>query len=570
MPLPVAPPEPVALPPFSLGENPVTPAAPVAPPQAAPAPVDPVPVTRNIINNTNPVAQIDDHVATGNVPALNSFAQRYGDTAEGQATARLAQQVKRGQEEYNRLLSGIDPNSPEGRLKALQTYKTVKDEPRYGDALMMYMAGDKMGAMQTIMGGKVETKIEYLRNTGRQIAVQKNALGQLVSVVDQETGQVIPSGEYAKLGGSVSSLENTMKYQLDKDTQTYRTKEFNNSTKAYNGLTTLANAKEPLLDTYSNLMEEIMKNPQINMSDRKLIAGFTSGQTSLARSLSTGRQFIDSATTTKGNSLSAEDRQALGLGTGSVTPEQLKAALSAHADYSLTDKTGQTYSAGTLLQLMDTKNIGSQLDRSYTQNKDALEQSTLVNLYRDRPDLYAKIQLAFDLNHQIQKINADAAATHGNPLFTVPTAAAAFTDPVQKVLAQAVQEKFNIAATREFNTWRKQQMDMAKQAGATDYVPEPGELESAFTKTPLYSKLQRDASKEIVYTINRKPVLSSTSQIPTETLTIGPNDSAEMRSPMPAAVSPSAGQSRRDANDEAKRKEALRAQARKEHTTGAK
>jgi len=575
MPLPVAPNEP----PVELG-----PRGSVLPPDMQ-RPVDPVPVTRQIIQ-TNPVAEIDNHVATGNFPALNSFAQRYTNTAEGQATYELAKKVENGQAEYRRLMDGVDPNTPEGRLKALQTYKTVKDEPRYGDAMMMYMAGDKIGAMQTIMGGKVETKIEYLPTTGRMVIKKVNALGQPVSVEDAESGQIIPMPEYAKLGGSVSALENTLKYQSDKETQAFRTKAFNNSTSAYNGLTTLANAKDPILQTYTSLMEEIMKNPQIDMNDRKLIAGFTSGQTSMARSLSTGRQLVDSATATKGNSLSAEDRQALGLGTGPVSAEQLKAALSAHADYSLTDKAGNTYSAGTLAQLMDTKNIGAQLDRSYTQNKEALEQSTLINLYRDRPDLYAKIQMAFELNQQIQKINADAAAVHGNPLFTVPVTAAGFTDPTQKVLAQAVQEKFNVEATRTFNEWRKQQMLMAKQAGAVDYVPEPGELESEFTKTPLYKKMQKDASKEIAETINRKPVFATTSQIPTETLTIGAKEATEMKSGIPAAVSPSAAQNRRDAlleanrsnqqskppetNEEAKRKERerIRAEALKEHTKG--
>ena len=145
----------------------------------------------------------------------------------------LAERVKQGQDEYNKLLSKINPNTPEGRLEALKTYKTVRDEPRYGDALMMYMAGDKMGAMQTIMGGKVTTSIEYLKNTGRMIIKKTNALGQPVSVEDAESGQIIPMQEYAKLGGSFSALENTLKYQSDKATQEFRTKEFNKIGRAH-------------------------------------------------------------------------------------------------------------------------------------------------------------------------------------------------------------------------------------------------------------------------------------------------------------------------------------------------
>ena len=535
------------------------------PPEAAPAPVapyDPVPVTRSILE-TNPVDQVNQHVAQFNAPALDSFAQKYKNTPEGQASAALAQRVKDGQSEYDNLMKGIqNAKTPqEANLAALKTYKTVRDEPRYGDALMMYIAGDKIGAMQTVMGGKIETKIEYLPTTGRMVIKKVNGLGQPVSVEDAQSGQIIPMPEYAKLGGSVSALENTLKFQSDKSTQKFRTDEFNNATKAFNGLNTLANAKEPLVQTYTNLMEEIAKNPQVNPNDLKLIAGFVSGQTSYARSLATGRDFIDSATRTKGNSLSAEDRKALGLGTGPVNDDQLKAALKAHAEYSLSDKAGNTYSANTLLQLMDRTNIGSQLDKNYTQDRKALEESTMLNLYKDRPDLYAKVKLAFDLNNQIQKINTDGAVTHGNPLFTVPTTAAGFTDPVQKVLAQAVQEKFNVQATQQFNKWRTQQMTMAREAGAVDYYPEPGELESQFTQTPLYKNMQKEASKEIVTTINRKPVYATESQIPKEVMTIGPAEEASMIKVVPGAVSPVGQANQQEIDAETERKAKVRNEA---------
>lgn len=535
-------------------------------PNATPIVTDPVPVTRDLINK-DPVKQLDLDVANGNAPALESFAQKYQNTPEGQAAADLAAKVKRGQAEAELIFKGLDPNTPEGRLKALQTYKTVKDEPRYGDALMLYIAGDKLGGVQMIMGGKPETKIEYLKNTGRQLAVTRNGLGQLVSVVDQESGQVIPSQEYAKLGGSVSALENTMKYKSDLLTQEFRTNEFNNATKAFNGLDTLAKAKEPVLQNYTSLMEDIMIEPSFSMEDRALIAGFTSGQTQFSRNFGAAKQFIDSASITKGDTLSLENRKALGLkADGKIDKSELEAALGVNGDVMLKDSAGNSFSANTLLQAMKTKNISEGIEKNTSQTKQALEESAIATLYKDKPELYVKIKNAIELNGQLQSLNAQGAAQHGNPLFTVPTSAANFTDPTQKVLAQAVQEKFNIETTVEFNKWRKQQMDMARRAGAVDYYPEPGELESKFTETPYYKNKQKEARDEIVRVVNRPSFIQASGGvktfIPVESSVITPIQASSTPSTITDDKSPSAGA----AKDEAKRKEDAKKAARQAHT----
>jgi YD repeat-containing protein len=553
-------------PPQTMSASPVAPVA-IQPPATQPVPVDPVPVTRSVIN-ANPVTQIDDAVAKGDAVALDSFAQRYKNTPEGQASANLAQQVKKGQEEAARIFKDIDPNTPEGRLKALQTYKTVKDEPRYGDALMLYMAGDKVGGVQMIMGGKPTTTTEYLKNTGRQLAVTRNALGQLVSVVDQESGQVIPSTEYAKLGGSVSSLEATLKYQSDKATQEFRTKEFNNSTRAFNGLDTLAKAKDPLVNTYNGLMLEIMDEPSIGMEDRKLIAGFTSGQTQFTRNYSAAKQFIESAANTKGETLSLENRKALGLkADGKIERADLEKALALNGDVSLKDAAGNSFSTNTLLQAMKTKNVSEGVEKNTSQTKQALEESVIANLYKDKPVLYNKIKSAIELNGQIQALNAQGTAEHGNPLFTVPTTAASFTDPTQKVLAQAIQERFNVETTIEFNQWRKKQMEMARKAGDDNFYPEPGELESKFTETPYYKNKQREARNQIVSTLNRPSRIDETkgqtSFIPAESSVVTTKQASSTPTTIGEDKSPVAGAA---ADDAAKRKKAARDAARKSHT----
>ena len=535
-------------------------------PNAQPIVTDPVPVTRSIIN-ANPVKEIDNAVAQGDGIALDSFAQRYKNTPEGQAAAELAARVKKGQAEADLIFKGLDPNTPEGRLKALQTYKTVKDEPRYGDALMLYIAGDKVGGVQMIMGGKPETRTEYLRNTGRQLAVTRNALGQLVSVVDQESGQVIPSQEYAKLGGSVSSVESTLKYLQDKATTEFRTKEFNNATKAFNGIDTLAKAKDPILQNYTKLMEEIYDHPTFNMEDYKTFAGFVTGQTEFSRNFGDAKQFIDSASRTKGESLSLENRKALGLKLqGPISPKELEERLGASGDVTLKDSAGNTFTANTLLQAMRSKNVSEGINKNVSQTRQALEESALATLYKDKPELFNKMKLALELNGQLQALNAQGAVEHGNPLFTVPTTAAGFADPAQKVLAQAVQEKFNIEVTQEFNRWRKKQIELARSTpGAVDFLPEPGELESAFTQTPYYKNKQKEARDEIIRQINRPYKIGEApgvSNIPPESAAITPKEAQSIPKSIVGDTSPSKDL----AAEDAKKKKEARDAARKAHT----
>lgn len=552
-------------PPQTMASTPVAPvAAPVQNVQPI-APVSPVPVTDAIVTN-NPKDQVDSAIANKDPIALDSFSRRYANTPEGQAAADLAKRVKEGQSEFQRIMKDVNPNTPEGRLAALKSYKTSRDEPRYGDALMMYIAGDKLGAMQTITGGKIETKIEYLPSTGRMVEKKINALGEPVSVRDLESDIIIPMQEYAKLGGSVSALENTLYWKSREAEQKAYTEANIKSGNAYNAIDTAARNKAPLVERYTGLMEELMKNPDISVEDRQKIAGFTSGAISDAKSIQDGRDFIDSATRTKGNSLSAEDRKALGLGYGPISEDQLKKALSANANVSLSDKAGNTFNSNTLLQLMDRSNVGRQLDKSYQQTQENLLEATKIGLFKNKPELFTKLQEALNLSRQIQTINASVAADHGNPLFTVPTTAAALRDPNHRVLAQAVQEQFNVDVAQEFNAWRKKQLEQA-QSIRKDYVPEPGELENAFTQTAWYKNKQKDTSQKIVEIISRPYLAAPGTNIPQGMVSITGADERAMNKGKPGAVSPS-GQL--NAEEEANRKKSVRDQLRRDHTIGGK
>jgi hypothetical protein len=139
-------------------------------------------------------------------------------------------------------------------------------------------------------------------------------------------------------------------------------------------------------------------------------------------------------------------------------------------------------------------------------------------------------------------------------------------DPNQRVLAQAVQEQFNVDVAQEFNAWRKKQLEQA-QAVRKDYVPEPGELENAFTQTAWYKNKQKETSQKIVDVINRPYLAAAGTNIPQGMVSITGSDINAMNKGKPGAVSPS-GQL--NAEEEAARVKAAREAARKKYTSGGK
>ena len=109
-------------------------------------------------------------------------------------------------------------------------------------------------------------------------------------------------------------------------------------------------------------------------------------------------------------------------------------------------------------------------------------------------------------------------------------------------------------------------MEMARKAGAVDYYPEPGELESKFTETPYYKNKQREARNEIVRTLNRPIRIDETNKqtsfIPPESAVVTTKQATSTPTTLGDEKSPTAGA----AEAEAKRKQAARDAARKAHT----
>jgi len=511
----------------------------------------PTPVI-DAVTTAKPKDIIDGALEAGDTKTLQNYALQNPGTSEGEAASRLAGAFEKGSKEAIQFVG--DLNTKEGRIRAAETYK--KDPVRYGDAMIAYIAGDKTTAFNIITGGQIKSEVKFLPDSGRPVEVKTNALGTLVSVTDMQSNIVIPKNEYAALGGSISALENTIYYKNKEANRKYNTEEFNKSNAAMQNIGAASVAKSPLVDEYLGYMKEFMNMPGMTKEDRITALNIASAQVNLSKSLQKTRQILDQFTAGKGSSVDASDRKLL---EGALGPNGFKIG----ANNEIVDASGTKVSNQKLDQLMDTQSNNATLDRSYTQQQANLVAAVQAGILSN--EQFIKLQRALELSTQIEKINADVATKYGNPVFTVPTASADMLDQAHRGVAQALQEKFNIDAVGLFNVWKKDQLKMARLK-EENFVPTPGLLENAFTKTDEYKGLQKKYSKEIKDVINT-PYLQRKESAVGQSVNALTNPASQVTANDLQKTSPIAAGTDQMAKDEAAmtaRKEARQAQLDKE------
>jgi len=479
--------QPVALPPPDVYQPEAMPPPKAVSINGAQVVTSPTPTIAAVIA-AKPADIVDSAVQAGDTKTLKNYALQNQGTSEGEAASHLAGAWEQGYKDAVQFTG--DLNTPEGRQRAVETYK--KDPVRYGDAMMAYIAGDKTTAFNIITGGAVKSEMRYLPDSGRLVEVKTNALGNLVSVTDTKSGTIIPKNEYGALGGSLSSLENTIAFKNKEANRKFNTDEFNKANAAMQNIGAASVAKAPLVDEHLEIMKEFMNIPGMSKEDRISALNIASAQVNLSKSLQKTRQILDQFTAGKGSSVDATDKKML---QGVLGPK----GFSINGNNEIVDASGTKVSNQKLDQLMDTQSNNATLDRSYTQQQANLVAAVQAGILTN--EQFLKLERALQLSTQIEKINTDVATKYGNPVFTVPTENANMLDQAHRPVAQALQEKFNIEAVGLFNTWKEDQLKMARSK-ESNFVPTPGQLENAFTKTDEYKGLQKKYSKEIKDVIN--------------------------------------------------------------------
>lgn len=495
---------------------------------------------------SKPEEKYDDAIRTENPIVLKDLADTKGDPVAKNAVQVIGKNMR----QFNDLTAGVDPNTPQGRLDVAQRFKnmndpelarqngyqTVKQNPKWGDAIMYFMAGDKATAMKFIIGGPLEEKVEYSRDTGRQLVKYVNSLGQIDRIIDAETGEIIPRDVYAKQGGSVSEYFQTLHGLTAKANQEKYTEKFQESNERNNQWSGTLKNTAPLYAEKLRIWQDLEKVGGLTKEQRQYYAGVAAGQASYARNLSEGQQLLDQFVRGNTSDFSKSDTDKLGAEIAALGKRNGKAGLTLNKDNTVTDASGKKYSNNELKNLQGTFSVSKNIEQSYSQKKEDLaDQLQAGNLSNDQ---YKMLKAALDIDQAIELKNAEA-SKYGTPTFLRPTIAAGIVDQAHRAQVQAEIGLFNAQAMDRFEEWRDQQLKRAKRLNPS-YVPEPNELENAFSKSDSYKELVstfRERSKTILNT-PYKEIEKPASNMGIGA--VGPAQERTVERQVPQAASPSA------------------------------
>lgn len=495
----------------------LTPLAPA--PDLAPRPVAPVQVPQQtvapvVVEKTitpTPEDRFNQAVTAKDPQALINLAKDSPEVAP--VAVEAAKTITKNVAQFNDMTKGINPATPDGRIALANKfqvlndpkeakkygYTTISDNPRWGDALMYFAAGDKATAMKQIMGGAVSTKIEYSNKTGEAIVKKVNDLGEPLAIYDSK-GNPMPFDEYlSKHNGSVSQYNETLggikqKQQLESNIQ-----ENQKSIQRNNAWEQRLASDQPAYVAKRQAWEALYDSG-LTKEERAEIASASSATLSYARSLQDGVNAFDQFSKGNASDLTASNRNALGAALKSAGEQSNIPGLQLNADNTVTDSNGKKYNANELKNVMKNFNIGKQLDIAYQQTQANLAESKTIKKMSN--DQFKLLQNALTIDQQIERDNAELTKGVGTPSFLRMPSAANITDQAARPIVQALQGEFNAAAMKEFQQWRKNEIARNEKIDPS-YVPQPNELEAAFTRTEGYKKLQRDFRDESARVLSR-------------------------------------------------------------------
>jgi len=459
---------------------------PQMPPQAPPSP--PVEIIKT---SPNPNALADDAIERRDTGALTQIAKDNIGTPASDLAMRMVNGINEKQKRFDELVKPIDKaggaNTPNGRVQIAQTFQTVADNPQWGTALLKYVMGDKAGAVKQVTGGDIKTMITY-DNGGNQIEERVNELGEPVSYTDRKTGLPVSKDEYAQRVGGISQWANTLKGLTETATRAEGTKFLVKEENQANNFYQLTQAQKPSLqEIYNNL--NILKTDVPKGFYDKAIATISQsmGQaSSKSNSKSSLGQLNDAFTS--GESVRVDNKIAAALN----LPKLLNTTLRVQGDRLVSDEKKFSITKSELKQLQESDTIGSEATKNANSTLSSILEAERLGLVDSIAG--AKLRRTIELSQQIGK-ELDAATTEfGKPsIISLPTSAT-FVDKQAQVLAQVLQGMQNAEQMDQYIKFRNYSLEGHK---ATNTVPMPGEIGSAYSRQELPKEIRRFFGDEI-------------------------------------------------------------------------
>jgi hypothetical protein len=449
----------------------VMPNAPVAQQNVAPAPPAP-PAT--------PDEKYETAVANRDSSALVNLAKETVGTPLSQISLFSANNINSKLQEFDSLTSKIaaagGAGTPEGRLAVADTWKTVKDNPQWGDALLRYVLGDKQGAAKMITGGDVTTRITFDKQ-GKQIKEQINALGEKVDVIDLETGKPIGMADYAKRGGGLPAWENTLGNLLEKENLKTNITKLNENVERNNAWSAKTSALTPKYTELSDIFTSL-KNKDIAPDALAKVFQFANQSMGATAAQSSNKSNL------------SQFQKGVGVREGEIVDKQITSGLGLPGVWKFDGKggirneTGTTKSFSELEQAQNTNNVSQENTKNFNQTQADLLKFLKTSKLNDADQ--TQLLRALELSRDIGREQLELVNKHGTPTFLTLPSAFNLEDQYSRGRVQALQGASNAEVMDAFSKFYNKSI----QNYGPGQAPKPNEIENAFANSDEYKAIQ--------------------------------------------------------------------------------
>lgn len=501
---------------------------PVAPPVGQALPIAPIPPDQPTASGI-PVIQpqtarsIDDkyeEAANSRDPAkMMQVAKEAGNTPAGKVAMDAANVMYRTSKEFDNLVNPIAKvgglQTPEGRTKFADTWKTVKDNPQVGTAMLEFLLGNP-NARLLVTGGVVKPQITY-DDAGNQLEEHKNELGQRVKVIDVATQQEVTPAEYEKRRGGITSLSDTLSRKAQIGVQDANIQEFNKQQKSAGAWAAASDMLNELGSEKQRIMGEL-RGSDLNDEQRELIAGVGSRQIGFTQSVQEGQNAFNQYVSNRGQNVDQQVKKAAEAHLQRILP-----GAKLGADGSVTDSKGNTLSSSDLENLQKSSSKSLNYEQNYNQTKADLASSMVYqNLTLKQKQMLDRV---LDIDRMIEGKRSELTRDYGGaPAFLVNPSAFGITDQFARGEVQGMMNQFNAVAVKEYQSWKNDMLANYPKG----QIPTPSELENAFMKTDIYKNLKSDFMKKSREVLAR-PIITSPER----------GKEQEMKANAPGGLSPS-------------------------------
>lgn len=420
--------------------------------------------------------------------AMMQVAQASFGTPIADAAIDAAKNIYKSNKVFDALVKPIEQaggvQTPEGRLKMADTWKTVKDNPKWGTALVEHLLGNPNARLQ-VTGGNVTTKITYADN-GDQLEEHVNELGQREKVVNVSTQRQLSPQEYAKIGGGRTSLENTLARKAELENQKQNLDEFNKNQKATGAWAAASPELNSLYEQKQNMLQQL-KGSGLNDKQLEELSSFTTRNFALSQSTQKGFNDLDQFVRSRGTNVEETVKKG-------AQAAAAKLGLKLGADGSVTNEKGEKVDSNSLNQLQKNFSEGNSAEQNFTQTQEQLAKNLVYkNLGLKEKQIFDSI---LETDRRIENKASKLTSEYGQPSFLIAPSAMGVADQFSRAEVQAIQGRFNSAAIQEYEAWKSDQL----KNYPSGQIPNPNELEKAFTRTEKYKDLKNKFMQESMET----------------------------------------------------------------------